>query len=135
MKKILLPSAAVIGGILTLIASLFGEKLISITAFSIIPFALFFITAIAGTGDMRFKDDEDDKLTKDECSLPIKEVARIRHNRGLARLIGCRPEIFFIFFFGGILKAVLSLVAFILSALLASLVYAADMKKAQKNKN
>ena len=133
MKKILLLLTAVVCAVLITAASLLGSALVSINALSIVPFALFFVIGVAGIGDIRFKDDEDDKLTKDECFLPIKEVARIRHSKGLACLIGCLPEIFLVFFVGGALKIVLACLALILSFSLAWQVYSAEMKKALKN--
>ena len=133
MKKILLLLAAIICAVLITAASLLGSALVSINALSIVPFALCFVMGVAGIGDVRFKDDEDDKLTKDECSLPIKEVARIRHSKGLACLIGCLPEIFLVFFVDGALKIIFAFLALILFFALAWQVYAAEMKKVLKN--
>lgn len=133
MKKILFLSAAVLSALLIALASFFGSGLVSINAFSLCPFVLFFVIAVTGIGNVRFKDEEDDKLTKEECSLPIKTVAKIRHSSGIAVLIGCIPELFLIFFLEGILKAALSVAVMILSFLLMRAVYSYEMKKALTN--
>lgn len=130
MKKILIIIAAVITVLLVFAVSVGGNALVSINAFSLCPFVLCFVIAVAGIGDIRFKDEEDGGLTKEECSLPIKAVAKIRHTRGLACIIFFIPEVFLIFITSGITKIILSLIIMALVFLIPGAVYRAEMKKA-----
>lgn len=130
MKKVLFPIAALIAAALIVTASLLGVGKISLNAYSAAPFALLFVLAVSGIADIRFKDDEDDKLSKDECSLSIKEVARIRHTRGLACMMGCLPELFLIFFLDGILKIGISLAVMGIAYLFSRKVYDIELRKA-----
>jgi len=132
MKKIILLIAIAITASLSVSAYLFADTLVSVSAFSIAPLALFFIIGVMGAGDVRFKDDEDDKLTKEECSLPIKTVAKIRHSRGLAVLVGCIPELFLVFLVSGFPKILFSINVFILFAAFSWKVYTFELSRALK---
>lgn len=132
MKKILLLIAIIVTLVLALTAYFGADTLISINALSIVPFALFFVIGVTGVGEVRFKDEEDGKLSKEECSLPVKTVAKIRHAGGFACLIGCIPELFLVFFVAGFPKVLFSLVTLIVFFALAWKVRTFELAKALK---
>ena len=130
MKRLIILLFIITSVFLSLIGYFYADSLTSVSILSVFPFAFFFISFTSAIAGIRFKDEEDGKLSREECSLPIREVARIRRTSGSAYFIGCVSEAFLIFFVGGILKLLSALAAFILSFIFSRIIYAYELRRA-----
>ncbi len=130
MKKAIIISIALLILLILVIITPLLSIPVGIDMLSVCPFALFFVTFVMGVGDVRFKDDEDDKLTKEECSLPMKKVAQLRHDRGLTYMLACIPEVFLVFFVQGIAKVIIAAVVMAIALIASQILWKNAVKKA-----